>query len=73
MNYFFVFQNKTFHEEHQGGYLWAPQYGNSGRTASHWSKMKEVKRGDVIIHSYKKADYSDKCGKKRCVCGEKSQ
>ena len=54
MNYFFVFQNKTFHEEHQGGYLWAPQYGNSGRTASHWSKMKEVKRGDVIIHSYKK-------------------
>ena len=54
MNYFFVFQNKTFHQEHQGGYLWAPQYGNSGRTASHWSKMKEVKRGDVIIHSYKK-------------------
>lgn len=54
MNYFFVFQNKTFYEEYRGGYLWAPQFGNSGRKVSHWEKMKEVRRGDVIIHSYKK-------------------
>lgn len=54
MNYFFVFQNKTFYEEHHGGYLWAPQSGNSGRKVSHWEKMKEVRCGDVIIHSYKK-------------------
>ena len=54
MNYFFVFQNKTYNEEYSGGYLWAPQYGNTGRKVSHWEKMKEVRRGDVIIHSYKK-------------------
>ena len=54
MNYFFVFQNKSYDEEYRGGYLWAPQYGNSGRRVSHWEKMKSVKRGDVIIHSYKK-------------------
>lgn len=54
MNYFFVFQNKTFYEEYRGGYLWAPQYGKSGRKVSHWEKMKEVRCGDIIIHSYKK-------------------
>lgn len=54
MNYFFVFQNKTYYEEYHGGYLWAPQYGNSGRKEAHWEKMKEVRRGDIIIHSYKK-------------------
>ncbi|WP_343209378.1 HNH endonuclease signature motif containing protein [Anaerolentibacter hominis] len=54
MNYFFVFQNKTFEEEFRGGYLWAPQRGNSGQKVSHWEKMKAVKRGDIIIHSYKK-------------------
>lgn len=54
MNYFFVFQNKTFDEESKGGYLWAPKYGNSGRRVSHWEKMKQVKNGDIIIHSYMK-------------------
>lgn len=51
MNYFFVFQNKTYYEEYRGGYLWAPQRGNTGRKESHWKKMKEVRRGDIIIHS----------------------
>lgn len=52
MNYFFVFQNKSYDQEYRGGYLWAPQYGNSGRRVSHWDKMKSVKRGDIIIHSF---------------------
>ena len=67
MNYFLYSKIKTFHQEHQGGYLWAPQYGNSGRTASHWSKMKEVKRGDVIIHSYKKQIIAISVAKKMCM------
>lgn len=54
MNYFFVFQNKTFNEEYLGGYLWAPQYGKDGRTQAHWLRMKDVRRGDIIIHSFKK-------------------
>jgi len=52
--YFFVFQNKSFNEEYNGGYMWAPQYGDDGRKVSHWDQMKEVRKGDVIIHSYMK-------------------
>lgn len=34
-----------------GRYLWAPQQGNNGSVANHsWSRMKNVKSGDVIIH-----------------------
>lgn len=54
MNYFFGFQNKSFYDEFRGGYLWAPQCGLSGKKVSHWDKMKEVRCGDIIIHSYKK-------------------
>lgn len=54
MRYFFVFQNKSYHEEYRGGYLWAPQYASTGRRVSHWENMKSIARGDVIIHSYKK-------------------
>ncbi|MCQ4636062.1 hypothetical protein NE619_04930 [Anaerovorax odorimutans] len=51
MNYFWVFQNKTFREESQGGFLWAPQKDKLGHNKSHWSLMKEVKKGDAIVHS----------------------
>lgn len=47
MRYFFVFQNKTFHAEQAGGYLWAPD----GKF-SHWKLMREVSKGDIIFHSY---------------------
>ena len=52
--YFFVFQNKSYNEEYKGGYLWAPQHGDNGRRVSHWEQMKEVRKGDLIIHSYLK-------------------
>ncbi|OHW63573.1 HNH endonuclease [Andreesenia angusta] len=55
MNYFFVFQNKTFKEEHLGGFLWAPKADKNGHTKSHWTMMTNVKKGDVIIHSVHKA------------------
>lgn len=49
MKFFFVFQNKTFEEEKNGSYLWAPK----GKF-SHWKNMQNVKIGDIIFHSYKK-------------------
>lgn len=49
MRYFFVFQNKTFYREKDGGYLWAPD-GN----CSHWKLMREVSQGDIIFHSYQR-------------------
>ncbi len=48
--YFFVFQNKTFNVEHQGGYLWAPKPNANGRDIWHWKLMGEVHAGDVIFH-----------------------
>lgn len=52
--YFFVFQNKTYDAERNGGYLWAPKSNDDGRTVSHWKLMKEVSVGDVIFHSVDK-------------------
>jgi putative restriction endonuclease len=52
MNYFLVFQNKSFKEERSGGYLWSPQVNEKGQTFHHWTDMKNVKKGDVIFNSY---------------------
>lgn len=49
MNYFFVFQNKTYGTERKGQYLWAP-CGNF----FHWQNMTKIHKGDIIFHSYKK-------------------
>jgi hypothetical protein len=54
MNYFFVFQNKSYLKEQAGGYLWAPKRNKNGNRVSHWERMQEVKKGDLIIHSYLK-------------------
>lgn len=52
--YFFVFQNKNYSKELYGGYLCAPKFTESGKRKSHWERMKEIRSGDLIIHSYKK-------------------
>lgn len=49
--YFFVFQNKSYKEERQGEYLWAPQKNSIGNKVDHWERMAGVKKGDFIIHS----------------------
>lgn len=52
--YFFVFQNKSFEFEQRGRYLWAPKTNQNGHNVSHLRLMDEVKKGDVIFHSYNK-------------------
>ena len=52
--YFFVFQNKNYNKEFDGGYLCAPKLTENGKRKSHWERMKEIRSGDLIIHSYKK-------------------
>lgn len=54
MNYFFVFQNKSYEKERNGQYLWAPKRTSSGRKVSSWELMQQVKKGDLIIHSFNK-------------------
>ena len=53
MNYFIVFQNKTYNEEMNGEYLWAPQRAKGGKKIYHWTNMTKVKDGDIIFSIYK--------------------
>jgi 5-methylcytosine-specific restriction endonuclease McrA len=53
-NYFFVFQNKSFVEESEESYLWAPKKTLDGKKVSHWGLMTEVEEGDYVIHSFQK-------------------
>ena len=45
---FWVFQNQTYDEESYNGYIFAGFYG-----PHHWERLKEVRRGDIIIHSFR--------------------
>lgn len=49
-HYYYVFQGRSFDEECKDGFLWAPRNGNNGPAKHHWSRMGEVKKGDVILH-----------------------
>lgn len=49
MAYWWVSQNKTFEEEHAGGYLWAPEVDKGGSTPHHWSTMQRLAKGDVVF------------------------
>ena len=49
MAYWWVCQNKTGREEHQGGYLWAPHGNKKGQTFFHWENMDLVRPGDLIF------------------------
>lgn len=67
MNYYFVFQNKSFEHERKGGYLWAPKTTESGKRVSHWESMKGVKKGDLILHSVHKKLVAISIVKADCV------
>lgn len=71
MNYFFVFQNKTFEQESRGGYLWAPCFNKQGRSFFHWENMKHIKEGDLIFHSYKARIAAISIAKSNCSLKEK--
>lgn len=66
MSYFIVFQNKTFHDEMRGGYLWAPQRNRDGHTRTHWTNMTKVKKGDIIFSSYQRKIVSVNIAKGQC-------
>lgn len=49
MAYWWVSQNKTFKQERDGGYMWAPKVDAAGARPHHWETMTEVRSGDVIF------------------------
>ena len=44
---FWVFQNQTYDEESYKGYIFAGFHG-----PHHWERLREVRQGHIIIHSY---------------------
>lgn len=48
---FFVFQGNTFEKECRGGYIWAPIYDRSGSQPHHWTRLLDVRKGDIILHN----------------------
>lgn len=47
---FFVFQGNTFDREYHGGYLWAPKENKTTTPPHHWTKLLDVRKGDIILH-----------------------
>ena len=51
MSMFYVFQGETYEEERSGEYVWSPQLTKNGRKNAGYSKMKEICKGDYILHN----------------------
>ena len=50
MAIFYVYQNQTYHQEHDGGYVWSPQRDKRGSENQGYKIMTEIRKGDFIIH-----------------------
>jgi len=49
-NIWWVNQNKNLEQERDGGYLWAGKKGKKGQSVYHWETLKDVEKGDIILH-----------------------
>lgn len=47
---FYVFQGSTFDKEYRGGYIWAPITNKAGTRPHHWTRLLDVREGDIILH-----------------------
>ncbi len=49
MAYWWVNQGRTYKEERDGGYLWAPMLDKGGNRPHHWRTMDDVREGDLVF------------------------
>ena len=49
---YFVFQNSTFEQESSGGCIWAPTSGRDGNSRHFWTRLTDIRPGDIIFHGY---------------------
>ena len=47
---FWVFQGQSFDREWHGGYIWAPITNKAGTAPHHWTRLIDVRKGDIILH-----------------------
>ena len=50
MQYWWVNQGRTYQQERDGGYVWAPQTSKAGNTLAHHSNVYEMKPRDRVVH-----------------------
>jgi putative restriction endonuclease len=50
---FWVNQGKTYYEEKEGGYLWAPLKNSKGDPVFHWENMDKLSPGAIILNYLK--------------------
>lgn len=48
--YYWVNQGKTYKEEKEGGYLWAPIKNSKGNSFFHWENMTKLKPNDIVFN-----------------------
>lgn len=53
MKFWWVSQNKTYKDEREHGYLWAPKKNATGQSPYHWTNICDVKAGDLIFSYYR--------------------
>jgi putative restriction endonuclease len=58
--YYWVNQGKTFKEEKEGGYLWAPVRNSKGNSFFHWENMKKLSPNDIVFN-YRKGGLVGYC------------
>lgn len=51
--YYWVNQGKTYKEEKEGGYLWAPVKNSKGKSFFYWTNMKRLRPKD-LVYNYRK-------------------
>ena len=51
MAIFLVNQGQTYKYEREGGYIWSPKLNKAGQRNRGYDMMKEVRRGDYILHN----------------------
>lgn len=49
-NVWWVNQGNTIYAGKTEGVIWAPLKNSNGKSVYHWETMREVKRGDIILH-----------------------
>lgn len=48
--FYWVNQGKTYKEEKEGGYLWAPVTNSNGKSFFHWTNMTKLKSNDFVFN-----------------------
>ena len=58
--FYWVNQGKTYKEEKEGGYLWAPVKNSNGKSFFYWTNMKKLRPKD-LVYNYRKGELIGYC------------